>query len=129
MKAITLRALWAWAVVHGPKRVENRNWRTSRRGEIAIHAGVDRAHDDADRRSLVAAGVDVPDDVPRGAVLGTVELLDVVDYPAAGDPDPYGLRDDPLATGPVCWILGDPRPLARPVPARGLQRFWSWDPD
>src|SRR5688572_4676832 len=38
MKALSLRQPWAWAVVHGGKRVENRGWTTDYRGPLLIHA-------------------------------------------------------------------------------------------
>jgi hypothetical protein len=37
--ALTLHAPWAWAVVHGVKTVENREWPTRHRGPIFVHAG------------------------------------------------------------------------------------------
>jgi hypothetical protein len=39
MKALTLRPHWAWLIVNGYKDIENRSWRTRRRGRIWIHAG------------------------------------------------------------------------------------------
>ncbi|MDX6480321.1 MAG: hypothetical protein QOG85_831 [Gaiellaceae bacterium] len=38
MKALSLRQPWAWAVIHGGKRVENRVWNTKFRGSFLIHA-------------------------------------------------------------------------------------------
>jgi len=130
-KAITLHPVWAWAVIHGPKRVENRTWATRHRGPLLIHAGGGNARADAEARAILEGlGVAVPDDdaLPRGVLLGTVELVDVVrldrrqgelfDLQSA-IPDPQS-----LATGPVCWILAGPRPLARPVPCRGRRRLF-----
>lgn len=38
MPCITIRQPWAWLIVQGFKDIENRNWKTSFRGEILIHA-------------------------------------------------------------------------------------------
>lgn len=38
MKALSIRQPWAWLVVHGYKDIENRDWYTSYRGRIYIHA-------------------------------------------------------------------------------------------
>ena len=38
MKVLSVRQPWAWAIIHGGKDVENRNWYTSFRGTLAIHA-------------------------------------------------------------------------------------------
>ncbi|MHC4404130.1 MAG: ASCH domain-containing protein [Planctomycetota bacterium] len=42
MKALTICQPWAWAIIHGPKPVENRGWATKYRGPLAIHAGQSR---------------------------------------------------------------------------------------
>ena len=38
MKALSIRQPWAWLIVHGSKRVENRSRRTHYRGPVLIHA-------------------------------------------------------------------------------------------
>ncbi len=38
MKTLSLRQPWAWALIHGGKRVENRRWNTKFRGDFLIHA-------------------------------------------------------------------------------------------
>ena len=52
-------------------------------------------------------------------MLGVVDLVDVVPF--------GGLRiaDDPFATGPLCWILANPRRLAKPFAYRGRQRTFD----
>ncbi|WP_186270072.1 ASCH domain-containing protein [Burkholderia gladioli] len=40
MKAISIRQPYAWLIVNGHKDVENRDWPTSFRGRVLIHAGV-----------------------------------------------------------------------------------------
>jgi hypothetical protein len=37
MKALSVRAPWWWAILHG-KPVENRDWYTNMRGRIYLHA-------------------------------------------------------------------------------------------
>jgi len=130
MKCLTVRQYWAWAIIHGPKRVENRTWKTSHRGRLAIHAG--RTLDPASRAALETIGCRIPEDTPSGVVLGTVDLIDVVAFDPAqgmldGLADPYGLADDPLATGPFCWILRNPQPLADPVSLLGMPGLFEVD--
>jgi hypothetical protein len=38
MKALSLTQPWAWIVLHGGKRIENRTWSTRFRGTFLIHA-------------------------------------------------------------------------------------------
>ena len=35
MKALTIKQPWAWAILHGGKDIENRNWFTSVAGGVA----------------------------------------------------------------------------------------------
>jgi len=39
MRALSVKQPWAWLIVNGYKKIENRNWPTSFRGRIYIHAG------------------------------------------------------------------------------------------
>ena len=43
MKALTVLQPYAWAIVTGLKKIENRTWPTSHRGELLIHAGLSAA--------------------------------------------------------------------------------------
>ena len=81
MKALTVKQPWAWAIISGRKRVENRTWSTSVRGRIAIHSS--KKHED-DWRRLAAmleddAAWNACSESPAGAILGTVELVDCVE--------------------------------------------------
>jgi hypothetical protein len=40
MRALTVRQLWAWAIIHAGKDIENRSWTNKHAtGTIAVHAG------------------------------------------------------------------------------------------
>ena len=128
MKALTIRRYWAWAIAAGHKRVENRTWATDHRGPLAIHAGRRQPADEADRRELIALGLDPPDDPTASAVVAIVELVDCVRFaPGARNLWPDALEGDRFATGPVCWILDHVRRLASPVPSGGHQTVWDVD--
>ncbi len=117
MKCLTIDPVWAWAIIHGPKRIENRSWATRHRGPLAIHAGKNTTREAAAREFCASIGLEVPEDIPRGAVVGVVNVVDVVRREEA--------PDDPFATGPVCWILEDPRPLETPIEIPGQQTLWD----
>ena len=134
MKTLTIHPVWAWAIIAGHKRVENRTWATSHRGPLAIHAGTSWFSDAEAREKLAAIGVEVPDEVPGGQIIGTVDLVACVKHDpedrqqTLGDVKPAaGLAVDPLATGPVCWILENPKPITRPVTIRGHLGLWDAD--
>ncbi|MBL8191839.1 MAG: ASCH domain-containing protein [Acidobacteria bacterium] len=83
MKALTLRPVWAWAVIYAGKDIENRTWRTQLRGTIAIHAskGLTRAEYKADVKRLPRRWQkEIPafEEMTRGAIVGVVDLVDCV---------------------------------------------------
>ncbi len=129
MKALTLWQPWASWVFEAGKDVENREWSTGYRGPLAIHAGqgLDRflawrpsSWPSALQRLIETGRID-PRQIrsrfwPRGVVLGTVDLIDCVrDHPSAW-----------AVPGQWHWVLQNPRPLPRPVPARGQPGLWEW---
>lgn len=113
-KCLTLWPHWAWAVIHGRKRVENRTWTTTYRGRLWIHAS-------SKLMPITPGDLELLHDLPSldqlatRAIIGSVLLVDVLP-----------LREvvaDEFATGPFCWILADPKPI-RPVPCPGQMGLW-----
>jgi hypothetical protein len=126
MFALSVTQPRASLLLLGACRVETRPWHTAHRGPLAIHASrraspEDRAlcRSEPVRSALRRAGLDGWGSLPRGAVLGTVTLLDCVrveDLPPSTD-CAGGLLD--LRPGLWAWLLADPVPLPAPLPARG----------
>jgi hypothetical protein len=123
MKAITIHAPWAWAIVRGYKRFENRTWRTQHRGLLAIHVGNSRASDQLGIKTIRDAGIEPPTiadlNAIRGKIVGTVELADVISLEDAPD------TADPFLSGPLCFVLINPILYDRPKAARGNLRIWA----
>jgi len=106
-RVLTIRQPWAHLIVEGCKTVENRSWSTSYRGLMLIHAG--QARDDT---VIWQYGLD-PDLLDYGAIIGSVELVDIVDdHPSE------------FFTGPRGWVLKKPRRL-HPVPMQGKLSLWE----
>lgn len=133
MKALTVCQPWAWAIVHGPKRVENRTWGTPYRGPLLIHAGkscnwlVPTLNDG----TRVPVGA-----LYFGAAVGVAHLAACVNLSAyrrgAITSLPDAVRealDTPFAEGPYCWVLADVRALPEPIPLAGLMGLWDVPPD
>ena len=134
MKAISLKQPWATLVILGAKVYETRSWRTSHRGPLAIHAGTTLA-DDMKRLCsqepycsvLRAAGYRAAIDLPRGAVLGTVTVVDVY---ATEDLEPESLPANELAFGDFrpgrfAWKLANPAPLTTPIAFGGRRNLFE----
>ena len=106
---------WAWAILHGGKRIENRSRPTHYRGPLAIHASRSRRYLGGDYSRLLP-GLPPWDQLDYGALVGVVELADCV--PLAE------VARDPFALGPWCWVLRSPRAI-RPVPWKGRVSFFE----
>jgi len=77
MKALSIRQPWAHLVVKGIKRIENRTWATNYRGPLLIHAA-NYWHAIPIEEIEARFRVRIPRDLPRGAIVGRVELVDIV---------------------------------------------------
>lgn len=125
MKAISIRQPWAWAILNASKDIENRNWPTRLRGTVAIHAAKGMTRNEYDdfcelRGEIVSAGwesdVIVPayEDLVRGAIVGTVEIVDCVQRSGS-----------PWFFGEYGFVLRNPLALVEPIPCRGALGFWD----
>jgi hypothetical protein len=104
LRALSVRQPFAEAIVRGVKRSEIRTASTSIRGRILIYASLGRSKEEEEAVWSKEYGIlDVaPDDLPRGVIVGTVEL--------------YGCSDNE-------WLLRNPQratqyvePTNRPNP-------------
>jgi hypothetical protein len=133
MKAISLWQPWAslWLsprVIH-----DTRHWPTSHRGWLAIHAAkrietdLDVAFGDLLRDEF---GKDWKTALPKGAIIGALELVDCVPAETV-----YGTHidaehcDDLLvgdfSAGRYAWRRGEFRRLREPLPFTGLPGFFE----
>jgi len=118
--ALSIRQPWAWAILNAGKDIENRDWRTTRRGRIALHAGKGMTF--AEYRDCLAMiaeirpGLDLPglDELERGGIVGTAEIADCV-YRS----------DSPWFFGSFGLVLADVRPVPF-IPVRGELGFFKW---
>ena len=78
MKALSIRQPHVEAIMRGVKTIEFRSRLTRIRGRIYIYASRNRYRDDEEAEMLEMYGLeDVDcDDLPRGVLIGTVELWD-----------------------------------------------------
>lgn len=141
--ALTIAQPWAWAIAKGFKLSENRVWKTSIRGRIAIHAGksdkfladglgfLDRASAQFHRPDWRMPPVNF---LTFGAIVATAELVDCVeiaDMSAWLDANPTipSLGVAPWSFGPYCWIFRDVCKLANPIVCNGAQGLWKVNPE
>lgn len=140
MKARTIYAPYAWAVYHDVKHYEtvSRNYKI--RGTVAIHAAktmpkhasVQFFHsllqETKDLTFIETFSPDWLDSLPRGMILGTVEIVDCVPVETIRTNLPpleraFGNYTD----GRYVLVLKNPQPFGTPIPAKGQQGWWNWN--
>ncbi len=122
MKALSFHQPRAEQIVRGEKTVDIRTWQTAYRGPLAVHAAATRR--DARCRAL---GFD-PDALAYGALLGTVELVEI----RALDAESYAALqaqhrlDQPFPGAPCFgWFFAAPQRLPAPLHTAGRRRLFD----
>jgi hypothetical protein len=135
LKALSLKQPWAYLMVNGWKTIENRNWSTSFRGPVLVHASLNWDNEafplnypKPNRGEIVKGYFYRPDFVPvevnrvmpqhvndyqKGGIVGMFTITDCVDQ-----------SDDPWFFGRYGFVVRDPRPLPF-VPLRGHLNFFD----
>jgi hypothetical protein len=136
MKCLSLIQPWATLILTGAKTHETRRWSTSHRGLLAIHAsrtvplGIQHLCDEEPFCSaLRAAGYESAVELPRGVILGTVELLDVlaVDRLDLSQLPPREIAFGDFSPGRFAWKLANPVLFAEPLSVRGKPGLFQTD--
>lgn len=147
MKCLSLWQPWASLIVHGHKKIETRGYPTNVRGRVAIHAT--KSEDRSDRdwiiydeafiaafRAMKPDGIETTsgrfyDSLPRGCVVGTVELYDCLSSDmlinsavVTEDSAEYAFGNYDM--GRFGWLMRNPVPFETPIPAKGAQGWWDW---
>lgn len=123
--ALSVRQPSAWAIIYGGKDIENRTKGSIRAGRmglgrICIHAAIGLKEDEfryiAWRMQGIGVQCPAPRTLPRGAIIGTVDVVEIIDE-----------SDSPWFGGAAGLRLADPEPLAEPIPAKGELGYFEWE--
>ena len=108
VKCLSVRQPWAQAIFELGKDVENRTWATQYRGPLLIHASKR-----IDREAMANWGR--PGPLATGAILGVVELTDIVEHSRSmwAAPDSYH------------WLLRNACLIEKPIPYVGSLRLFE----
>jgi hypothetical protein len=81
VRALSVKQPYAEAIMRGTKKVEYRNGPTKIRGRVFIYAALGRDSAEEELKRMAECRIkDVDcDDLPRGVIIGTVELFDCND--------------------------------------------------
>lgn len=128
--ALTISQPFASMIATGEKWVENRTWPSKYRGPLAIHAGKGSQYLDKSELSRF----------DTGCIVAVGELVACVTRESLGRVYPNqkiyvggSLTADEIlkhdhTEGPWCWILQDVLRFDEPIPCRGAQGLWKWQP-
>jgi hypothetical protein len=131
MMCLSIRQPWSWLIANGHKDIENRDWSTSYRGPLLIHAGskVDdgwfhptRPASDPKAGQLYIYEAErleienvMPNHIsayPLGAIVGICDLVDVVTY-----------SESKWFCGKYGFVLENARPI-EPIPYSGALKLF-----
>jgi len=143
METVKCISLWQpWAslcctthpldVTKSVKGFETRSWRTSYRGPLLIHAAQrftaeerTACYEPLIRESLRRSYRSLAD-VPRGAIIGRVELVECHPAMAAvSEADEYARAMGYYAPGRFAWEITRPMFFREPIPYRGQQGLFD----
>lgn len=129
--ALSIQQPWSALIVHGHKNIENRDWKTNRRGLIVIHAGqkIDTsAHRDVREGFHPVSGEEVEPgrwdgiaDQPIGGIVGVAEIIGCV--PTATSKWRSEYRE--WFVGKYGFVLANQRPVPF-IPCKGALGFFRW---
>lgn len=130
MKVITVKQPHAWAIIHGGKNVENRNWAPKvRPARIAIHAGLGQDNDHAAWSFIGRQEPGFVTALPHlhhGAIIGVVDLIDChMPNPLIQVPPCRHYGCEPWGRDVIShWVLSNPVPCY-PIPCKGKLGLWT----
>jgi hypothetical protein len=131
MRALSFLQPWTWAILHAGKRIENRSWNITARGEFLIHAGKGWDKDRADlfvERRLQRLGIERPiwSEVPRGAIVGRATITDCWHLETCRAIERPGVAEQMIhwGFGPYCASLENVVPC-KPFPYKGALGFFD----
>lgn len=123
VRVLSVRQPWAWAIVEGHKRVENRPWTTTFRGPVLIHAGVTASEADFEYlRNESRVRPPSRTEIDRGCIVAAAELVDVVTRKTAK-------RFGRWFRGPYGLVFRNPVALRKPVKLRSQLGLYRPTPD
>src|SRR5262249_28794116 len=122
LKAITVKPVWAWAIIYAGKNIENRSRRTHIRDPIAIHASKNMSRSEYEKSKNLFPPrwrnkLPAYEDLPRGVIIGVAEIVDCVTE-----------SKSPWFIGAFGYVLKNRRPV-KPIPCSGALSFWNLPPE
>ncbi|MBI5392038.1 ASCH domain-containing protein [Candidatus Woesearchaeota archaeon] len=123
MKALSMKQPVPELILQGKKTIELWHWNTNLRGTFALHAS---------QNELEGFGLD-PKSLPKGAILGTVELVDVIEFNSLEQFQQFqgqhlARNKNWFAEGKTYGFkLKNQKRFEKPIPVKGKLHFFEVD--
>jgi hypothetical protein len=132
VKVLSLLQPWATLVVIGVKKIETRSWNTSHRGALLIHASKGKAGSMFADKSPFKRYIPDFNKLPFGAIIGQVELVNVMKTEALGMSDEHinklTLEEKAFGdyeSGRYAWMLEEAVMFKQAFYCRGSMNLWN----
>lgn len=132
MKVLSVMQPWASLLIAGIKHFETRGWKTEHKGKIGIHASRkftkligEMCHVDPFKKLLDLMGFKHPNDLPKGCILGTVEIAGYQRTEEAEISEEEKALGD-YRPGRFAWRIERPEPFKEPIYCGGRLGIWEW---
>lgn len=130
MKALSLWQPWATLWLLDLKKNETRSWATRYRGRLAVHAAQNTRGGRMIFQALKYRGLlkefDRITDMPRGGIIGTVDLKGCVEMTSHNMPlDETELLLGNYEIGRFMWLKENPKSFKKIIPLRGRQGLFN----
>jgi hypothetical protein len=114
MNGLSISQPWAWAILNLGKDIENRPWKTTYRGWIAIHAPIKIMPYE---KSDFPRGSKIPkkEDLVTSAIVGVARISDCVEK------NKSKWHQD----GYYGFVLTSVHKLKKPIECKGARKFWK----
>ena len=126
MKVLTIKQPWATLIMEGYKRFEFRSWQTKNRGDLLIHAGKG-----VDREAVSRLKKYMPEELPKGKILGRVKLIDCIKCDENFKNKCLQENKDVYAKSSFkenyAWQLEIEEVYKEPIEAKGQLGLWNYE--
>lgn len=126
IKVLSIHQPWAWAIVSGYKKIENRSWITNHRGFLLIHATATRDLE-ADTWIEKNTNLKIPTTLPQKNIVGGVTLKDIKTNGAFNSYNEKLTEQDKVWAflDYKHWLLENPEKFEQPTPYSGKMGIWT----
>lgn len=129
MKVLTIKEPFASLLAQQKKHIETRSWKTNYRGELYIHAGLQKIDFKDERIQNLLALLDDPN-LKYGHIIAKCELKDCIymdeSFLKEIEQNPQEKICGEYQLGRYAWVIENIELLEHPIEAKGKLSIWNY---